>query len=473
MTNMPSLSRRRALIGLAATAGTALLAACGADSSATSTTGAPQATGTGAAPATAVPATAAPAATTAPAASAATAMLTAPAATTGTTNTISAPAAAKAIEIEVSHVYAGDTHPMALLIKAFNDKNMGVKVTSRVDGTDYQTALQKAQASLAAGKPPAVVTTGWKYASFAEAALGIVGLDEVGGSETKDIYAHYPDNVLKIVTIKNKVIGLPFALSTPILYYNQDIFKMAGLDPNMPPADWDEAYAFAAQIKAKTSNQPLGMGINEWTVQSFIQNNGGDVLDDNGKVAFDAPAALGGIKTWVVSSEKGYFTPAKDADLLASWSAGNMGMFASSVASLGTIRTSTKAAFTTAMFPAIAGKPRRMQSGGNFLGVYARDKDQRKAAWEFLKYVSSEEGERIWVKTGYMNPTKFMVDVVPGQEPAYAQLADGLTTETIWPGPKGLEALKVYNDWGMKWITGTSVDDTIKQAKSEIAALLP
>jgi len=456
MTITSSLSRRRALTGFAAMAGAALLAACGADTSATpttSTTGAP-------------PATTAVGATTA-------ATVPAAANTTAPANATSAPAAAKAVEIEVSHTYAGDTHPMALLIKAFNDKNTGVKATSRVDGTDYQTALQKAQASLAAGKPPAVVTTGWKYASFAESALGIVGLDEVGGSETKDIYAHYADKVLQIVTIKGKVIGLPFALSTPILYYNQDLFKMAGLDPAKPPADWNEAYAFAEQIKAKTSAQPLGAGINEWTVQSFIQNNGGNVLDDNGKVVFDSPEAVGGIKTWVASSQKGYFTPAKDTDLLAAWSAGNMGMFATSVASLGTIRTSTKAAFATAKFPTIAGKPPRMQSGGNFLGVYARDKDQRKAAWEFLKFVSSEEGERIWVKTGYMNPTKFTVEGVPGQEPAYAQLADGLTTETIWPGPKGLEALKVYNDWGMKWITGTSVDDTIKQAKSEVAALLP
>lgn len=443
--------RRVILVGLAAATGSAILAACGSDA-ATQT------------PKSAAPTIAAPS----PVAAAATV---APAATTGAGGATT-PAVGKGIEIEVSHIFSGETHPMFALIKAFNDKNLGVTVKSRVDGTDYQTALQKAQASLAAGKPPAVVTTGWKYVSFAEAGLGIVSLDEVGGGETKEIYARYPDNVLKIVQLKGKTLGLPFAFSSPILYFNTAMFKAVGLDPNAPPKDWDETYAQSETLK-KAGKNALGFEVNEWVVQSFIQNNGGNVLDANGKVAFDSPEAVGAIKTFTASSQKGYFTNAKADEVKALWLAGNLGMYVTSVANLGAFRKATTAQFATARFPSIAGKPRRMQSGGNFLGVYARDKDQRKAAWEFLKFVSSEEGEKIWVQTGYMNPTKWKVDVLPGQEAAYSQLADGLTTETIWPGPKGLEALKVYNDWIQKWIGGTPVDDSVKQAKSEVAALLP
>lgn len=446
----PVLTRRRLLTGLAATAGAALLAACGETAANT----------------------AAPAAATAPPAATAAVAPTTAGATTGAAGTTAPAMAGRAVEIEVSHIFAGETHPMQLLINAFNAKNTGVTAKSRIDGTDYTVALQKAQASLAAGRPPAVVTTGWKYAPFAESALGIVSLDEVGGSEAKEIYARYPDNVLKIVNLKGKIVGLPFAFSSPVLYYNQDLFKEAGLDPMKPPATWDEAYAMGETLKGK-GKQALGFNIDEWTAQSFVQGNGGNVLDDNGKVVFDSAETVGGYKVWLQSVQKGYFTAAKADEVRAAWTAGSVGMYVNSIASLGGFRAAVKAQFATAPFPTIGGKPRRMQSGGNFLGVYAKDRDQRRGAWEFLKFVSSEEGAQIWSKVGYMNATRWKVEVLPGQEAAYTHLAEGLTTETIWPGARGLEALKVYNDWLQKWVAApTSVESTVQQAKTEVSALL-
>ena len=46
------------------------------------------------------------------------------------------------------------------------------------------------------------------------------------------------------------LISMPFNSSTPVLYYNKDAFKKAGLDPNHPPKTWAEVEADAKKLKA-------------------------------------------------------------------------------------------------------------------------------------------------------------------------------------------------------------------------------
>ena len=78
--------------------------------------------------------------------------------------------------------------------------------------------------------------------------------------------------------------------------------------------------------------------------------------------------------------------------------------------------------------------PRRMNSGGNFLAVYSKVKEQQEGAYKFMEFVSSREGFEIWLATGYLNVTTNDIPVRPGNEAAQAQMEGGLTSETIWPG---------------------------------------
>lgn len=43
----------------------------------------------------------------------------------------------------------------------------------------------------------------------------------------------------------NHLISMPFNSSTPVLYYNKDAFKKAGLDPNKAPKTWADVKADA------------------------------------------------------------------------------------------------------------------------------------------------------------------------------------------------------------------------------------
>ncbi len=45
-----------------------------------------------------------------------------------------------------------------------------------------------------------------------------------------------------------KTWGIPFQRSTIVMYYNKDLFKQAGLDPEQPPTTWDEMVAMGKQL---------------------------------------------------------------------------------------------------------------------------------------------------------------------------------------------------------------------------------
>lgn len=51
-------------------------------------------------------------------------------------------------------------------------------------------------------------------------------------------------------TAKLTTYSQPFNSSTPVLYYNKDAFKKAGLDPEQPPKTWQDLADYAAKLKA-------------------------------------------------------------------------------------------------------------------------------------------------------------------------------------------------------------------------------
>lgn len=379
------------------------------------------------------------------------------------------------IEIALLQVFSGPDHPAMRMIEAFNAQGAGVQVTGTSYGANYEEVMQRAQANISAQIGPAIVVTGWKYALFADAALNIVDLREVGGEATDAVLERYRPWVVDIVRVGDKLAGLPFAVSTPILYYNRDLFTRAGLDPEVAPATWDEVAEFAATLTAGSEIDGAVVGeVNEWTAQSFIQNNGGRVLNDEDKAAFDSDAAVSGMAVWDAFRTDGHFLTMANDQMRPAFLAGNVPMYFTSVGSLAAISSGAGFELGTAEFPATGEMAKSMPSGGNFLGVYTQDAGQQEAAWAFLDFASSTECATIWSETGYLVATTDEIPPLPGQEPAYVQMEAGLTNETIWPGERGLEALIVFNDWMSRIVNGdVSVEDGMNDGNAAVAALLP
>ncbi|WP_030745394.1 ABC transporter substrate-binding protein [Streptomyces sp. NRRL S-31] len=98
-----------------------------------------------------------------------------------------------------------------------------------------------------------------------------------------------------IYTVDGKVYGIPRTGYSMGLIYNRALFEKAGLDPDKPPATWDEVRAAAKRIAA-LGNGTVGyadysaQNQGGWHFTAELYSQGGDVVDaDGGKAAVDSP----------------------------------------------------------------------------------------------------------------------------------------------------------------------------------------
>lgn len=387
-------------------------------------------------------------------------------------------------EIDFYHIWgtpagtesSGPRHPVEQIVDAFNEQSTSVRVTSRTDGGTYYDVLRKTQAQLAAGDPPALVITAWSNIHYADEGLGIIDLEDVAGEDAvSEAFSVLREQVLPLVQINGKTKGVPFAFSCPVVYYNNDVMKDAGVDPEELLSTWDQFAQEASSLQAHLSGGPVfGFGtVLDWQAQSIIQSNGGRVLTDEGHPVMDSPEAIGAMEFIADLDSQGLYDRSSAKEAQASFIGGSIPLFMGSIASLGNLSRSVNFDLQTAPFPTFGDKPRQMSSGGSFIGLYARDEQQQQAAWEFLKFTLTEEAYGIWMQTGYLNPTTYDLPILDGQEAAYTELREGLTGETPWPGARGGEIQDIWRDYVTQiWSNVVTAEEGCRAAVKEIETQL-
>ncbi|MBR9763831.1 MAG: extracellular solute-binding protein [Rhodobacteraceae bacterium] len=130
---------------------------------------------------------------------------------------------------------------------------------------------------------------------------------------TEEEKASYYPNVVGTVTYQGEQWGVPVAFSTKAFYWNKDLFEEAGLDPETPPATWEEVIAAAKAVTENTDSAGFGLVAKTFdnTMHQFLHwvyTNNGLVVDDEGNIVLDSPevlAALEAYKALVPYSEEG------------------------------------------------------------------------------------------------------------------------------------------------------------------------
>ncbi len=240
-----SLTRRGVLrlLGGAATLATAgLLASCGANSAAVAT------------PASAAVATTASAATTGNAA-----------AVVAATPTVDSLALLRAVKTPLSITGNPTDMGTQARVDMWNKQHPEAQVTmiqlSVGQGVEAQS---KYIATLAGGTPPSVVV----FDRFQVAGYAAQGafrpLDDLIGQDKYDLGQFMPATVEEGKGMDGKQYALPTGTDDRLLYWNKDLFRQAGLDPEKPPEDWATLKDYAVRLTKSqgTEVQQLGMGMN-------------------------------------------------------------------------------------------------------------------------------------------------------------------------------------------------------------------
>lgn len=204
---------------------------------------------------------------------------------------------AKAADQEISWIYCGDTMDAVheKYIKQWEEKNPGWKVTPEVVG--WAQCQDKATTLAAAGTPVAMAYVGSRtLKEFAQNDL-IVPVPM-----TDDEKKTYYPNIVDTVTFDGNQWGVPVAFSTKALYWNKDLFKQAGLDPEKPPKTWAEEIEFAKTIKEKTGVAGYGLPAKTFdnTMHQFmhwVYTNNGKVIDGD-KIVIDSPEVLAALQAY-------------------------------------------------------------------------------------------------------------------------------------------------------------------------------
>lgn len=238
--------------------------------------------------------------------------------------------------------------------------------------------------------------------------------------------------------------GIPFNLAPMMLYYNKDLFEAAGLDPDKPPADWDEFAEMASKLTVdengdgKPEQYAIALADHETVpmYQPFLWNNGGGVVSEDGTTSLlDDPATLEALDFWVTQVRDNKVSPVglagADADKLF-----QTGKAAMEVVGPWMTTGFTEAGINFGLAPAPAGpkgEDTLMNVVSFTLNGTISDGD-REAAYEFFTYWNSVESQVTWADGSGFPPTR---TDVPAEDLANESSA-------IFGDPKVLEQTRVY-----------------------------
>jgi multiple sugar transport system substrate-binding protein len=129
-------------------------------------------------------------------------------------------------------------------------------ITLDNQGVDYNSLLDKIRTAAAGGAAPDVAKMPilWGVEFAARGDLSEITLEEFGWNA--DLF--WP-GALKSVTWEDKLYGVPTNNETMAFIWNKQMFADAGLDPETPPATWDDVVAYSNQIKQETGKNGYGM----------------------------------------------------------------------------------------------------------------------------------------------------------------------------------------------------------------------
>lgn len=295
----------------------------------------------------------------------------------------------------------------------FGKENPGVKVTPIYAGS-YQDTIVKALTAHKAGTPPvtSVLLSTDMFTLIDEDA--IVPIDNfVKTADDKAWLNGFYKAFMLNSQSGGKTWGIPFQRSTVVLYYNKELFKAAGLDPNKPPATWAEALDYAKKLTVKDGSgkvtqwglQIPSSGFPYWLFQGLaIQNNVALANDAGNAVKFDDPGTVAALQYWVDLVKAGVHPPG-----IVEWGTTPKDFFEKKVAMMWTttgnltnVRTNAKFDFGVAMLP--AGKRRGSPTGGgNFYIFKKATPAQQETAFKFAKWMTQPERAAKWsMDTGYV-----------------------------------------------------------------------
>lgn len=288
------------------------------------------------------------------------------------------------------------------IIKEFEAANPNIKVKLTDAGQNYEEVAQKFNSALSGGKVPDLVVVSdvtWFNFALNDQLAPLDDLLEKADANVSD----YVPSLYNEYTFKGSHFAVPYARSTPLFYYNKDMFAAAGL-PDRGPKDWNEWDTdFAPKLKAANPKVapliiPDGSNYLDWYFQGMIWSLGGAYSKD-WTMTMSSPESIKAGEFLQSQFKKGYFKAVKEAT--APFVSGQGAAILESTGSLSGVTKDGKINVGTAFLPTPEGKV-GCSTGGSGIGIPKGSPNQEAAA-KFLAFLTNPENTVYFSQnTGYM-----------------------------------------------------------------------
>jgi len=276
--------------------------------------------------------------------------------------------------------------------------------------------------------------------------------------------------------VGGNMLSFPFNASTPILYYNKNLFRAAGLDPEMAPKTWPEVGAAAKRLRASgavcgfTTSWPSWINVENFSAFHNLpistKANGFNGLD--AVLNFNNPLVVrhvAQLAEWQAGKVFDYSGRATSAE--PRFQNGECGIFIGSSATRADIKANSKFEIGYGMlpyWPDVAGAPQNTIIGGATLWVLRdRPRDEYKGVAKFFGFLSKPEVQASWHQnTGYLPVTRAAFDLTRAQgfydrNPGTAISIEQMTLKPPTENSKGIRL-------GSFVLIRDVIDDELEQA---------
>lgn len=380
------------------------------------------------------------------------------------------------------------------LVNKFNQENeKGIKVDAQFQG-EYDDAINKLKSAQIGNMGADLVQIYDIGTRFMIDSGWVVPMQDLIDQDGWDSSQLEP-NIAAYYTVGDTLYSMPFNSSTPILYYNKDMFSKAGITEVPDSLPGIAAIADALMTKGG-AGEPISLGIYGWFFEQFTCKQGQDYVNNgNGReaaataVVFDENgSALKTLTAWKDLYDQGYApNVGRGGDSgLADFSSGKSAMTLGSTASLKQILEDVNGKFEvgTAYFPKVSESDEGGVSigGASLWALNNNDAEKQAAAWEFVKFLVSPESQAYWnVQTGYFPVTtaaheeqlfKDNLEKYPQFGTAIDQLHDSTPQSagallSVFPEARQVVETEIEN-----MLNGGSAEDAVTKMASQINAAI-
>lgn len=302
-------------------------------------------------------------------------------------------------------VFASRLSTPEKIMDAFGKEYPDIKVRLRPPANGYDELTKRLLQDNLVGDLPDVIFQGYNRSRMTVQRDLAQPLEPFLAQDKDWVRQNYQPTSDALCRHDGELYGLPYIVSVPVIYYNPELVRAVGGDPDEFPDTWEGVTDLATKITVLGGNKIGGFfdyaSAGNWTFMALVDSQGGNMMSpDDRQIAFDGPEGKRALEVVQMFGKAGQIDMARDQAYQA-FSAGTMGLIVTSSGFLQKLLKQATFQVRTALLP--ASEKGRFPAGGNCMMMLSKDPEQQKAAWTFMKYMASPQvQEQMLDLTGYL-----------------------------------------------------------------------